>query len=91
MNFFWLIYFAVINIATFSAFALDKRKAAKHQRRIPEDRLLLFSFFGGSPGALFAMWLYHHKTRKNSFKIKMLCVLLAQALIVYLSLLILHE
>ncbi len=85
MDLFWLIYFATINTVTFFAFALDKRKAAKHQSRIPEARLLLFSFLGGTPGALFAMWHYRHKTRKKSFKIKMLCVLLAQAFIVYLS------
>ncbi len=85
MNFFWLIYFATVNTVTFSAFALDKQKAVKHQSRIPEARLLLFSFLGGTPGALCAMLLFHHKTRKNSFKIKMLCVLCAQAFIVYLS------
>ncbi len=85
MNFFWLVYFATVNTVTFSAFALDKQKAVKHQHRIPETSLLLFSFLGGSPAAFFAMLLFHHKTRKNCFKIKMLCVLAAQALIVYLT------
>ncbi len=85
MNFFWFISFAAINIVTFAIFVLDKLKAAKHQHRIPETSLLLFSFLGGTAGALCAMLLFHHKTRKNSFKIKMLCVLCAQAFIVYLS------
>ncbi len=85
MNFFWFISFAAINIVTFAVFALDKLKAAKHQHRIPETSLLLFSFLGSTPAAFFAMLLFQHKTRKNSFKIKMLCVLAAQAFIVYLT------
>ncbi len=62
-----IIYLALINFVTFIVFAADKRKAIKQKRRIPERRLILLAAFGGSLGALFAMYLFHHKTRKPRF------------------------
>ena len=51
-----------MNLLTFLVFALDKRLAKKHTRRIPEAVLLTLSWLGGSVGAMAAMTAFHHKT-----------------------------
>ncbi len=59
--------FAGINALTFGVYAWDKHRAGQDQRRVPEALLLGFAFLGGSPGAVVAMKLLHHKTSKPSF------------------------
>ena len=51
-----------VNALSFLIFGLDKGLAVKGCRRIPEATLLTLSVLGGSPGAMFAMVLFHHKT-----------------------------
>lgn len=73
------LYGAVINIATFAAFALDKRAAERRAWRIPERRLLLLAAFGGSPAALAAQQMLRHKTRKEPFRTWLWVIVAAQA------------
>ncbi len=47
--------------------------------RVPERALLLLALAGGSPAALLGMRLFHHKTSKESFKVKFWFVILVQA------------
>lgn len=61
------LYLMMINAATVTAFALDKRAAARGGWRVPELRLLALAALGGSPGALAARALLRHKTRKAGF------------------------
>ncbi|WP_430420450.1 DUF1294 domain-containing protein [Phenylobacterium sp.] len=61
------LYLVMINAATVTAFALDKRAAARGGWRTPERRLLVLAALGGSPGALAARALFRHKTRKAGF------------------------
>jgi len=85
----WLwpaIYLLAINLAAFILFAADKARARRHGRRIPERALLLPAALGGSIGALLAMRLYRHKTKKNKFRFGVPLLLLLQALIVFLLL-----
>ena len=56
------LYLLAINIATFSAFGADKRRARRESWRIPEKTLFLLSLLGGSAGALLGMRIFHHKT-----------------------------
>ena len=83
-----LIYFAVINIITFIAYARDKRLAKKaNARRIPEKTLLLLAAIGGSIGALFAMYTLRHKTLHKKFFLGVPAILIAQtAIALYLYL-----
>ncbi len=60
-------YLIVINIITWMMYGLDKWKAKSGKWRIPERTLLLVTALGGSAGALVAMLLFRHKTRKAKF------------------------
>lgn len=65
----FLILYLFLSIITFLLYWRDKVKAQKDEWRIPENKLHLFSLLGGWPGALIAQRLFHHKSRKKSFKI----------------------
>ena len=59
--------FVVLNFVAFAAFGLDKAAAENGRRRIAEATLLLWAFFGGTPGAYAGRALFRHKTRKQPF------------------------
>ncbi|MGE4512865.1 MAG: DUF1294 domain-containing protein [Chryseobacterium sp.] len=73
-----------INLISFILFGIDKRKAAKHQRRIPESTLLSVTFLGGTLGALLGMVVFRHKISKRNFLIKFGFIVLIQAAFIYL-------
>ncbi len=80
MNFlnFVIFYFIIMNLAGFALMGIDKRRAKKHQWRIPERTLFLSAILGGSAGAMVGMYLFHHKTRHWYFVVGMPAILLAQ-------------
>lgn len=59
------LYLLAINIATFSAFGADKRRARRESWRIPEKTLFLLSLLGGSAGALLLCRLRCRAVRSN--------------------------
>ena len=66
------LFFALLliwNILVFFLFALDKRRAIRHQWRIAERTLILCSLLGGGAGALAGMHLLRHKTNTLLFRI----------------------
>lgn len=64
-----LTYLVLINLATFTAYGIDKRKAKKSRWRIPEATLLWLAAAGGGLGAWAGMKAFHHKTRHKKFTI----------------------
>ena len=60
-------YLLIINIITFIVYAVDKYKAINKHRRISELTLYCLGFIGGFLGALLAMLLFRHKTKKIRF------------------------
>lgn len=58
---------ALVNLAAFFLFWHDKALAVRHRRRVPEAALLRWAAFGGAAGALCAMLVCRHKTRKPKF------------------------
>jgi len=72
-----------INIATFLLFALDKLQAITNRRRIPELILHASALLGGPLGALIAMKLVRHKTRKHSFQLVLVLILFLQLTLAY--------
>ncbi len=78
-----IIYLAIINIATFISFALDKYNAVTHRPRIRIVTLLVLAFLGGSIGGLLAMWLFRHKIKKDYFAIGLPMILIMQVILVF--------
>lgn len=81
-----IVYLAAVNGSTFVLYGVDKRRAKKHLRRIPERTLLLLPLLGGSVGGILGMAAFHHKTRHWYFRIGLPAMLCVQtALAVYLA------
>lgn len=78
-----LIYLAVINFITFVVFAVDKVNAVEHRSRIRIVTLLGLAFIGGSIGALLAMYLLHHKTKKDYFTVGVPLIIVMQVFILF--------
>ncbi len=74
-----LRYILLANFAAFIAFAIDKQRAQRKSTwRTPEVELWAFALFGGAPGALLAMKVFHHKTHKPAFRIGMPILVVVQ-------------
>ena len=67
MTYLWA-YLAVMNLAAFCSFGVDKRRARRKLWRIPERTLLLLALFGGSLGAVAGMLFFRHKTKHWYFR-----------------------
>lgn len=79
-------YLAAINLAAFLVFGADKRRAKKHQWRVPEKTLFLLALLGGSLGAVCGMCAFHHKTQHWYFRYGLPAILFAHlALLLYLT------
>lgn len=76
---YFVIYLAAINLLTFCVYGADKRRAKiSGARRVPEKTLFALALLLGSAGALFAMRVFHHKTRHWYFRFGIPAILLAQ-------------
>lgn len=64
-----IIYLIAINIITFLAMFIDKRKAEKGTWRISEGTLFMLALGGGSIGGILGMIIFRHKIRKLRFTI----------------------
>lgn len=81
-----LLYGLAVNVFTFYLFGLDKLKAKRRERRIPEKQLFLAAALGGAAGAWIGMGAFRHKTKHVSFTLGIPALLLVN--IVTLSLFI---
>ncbi|WP_240377507.1 DUF1294 domain-containing protein [Bacillus piscicola] len=63
----FLTYIIVITILSFIFMGVDKWKAIRRKRRIPEKNLLLLACLGGFIGIIAGMMLFRHKIRKPAF------------------------
>ena len=62
-----IYYLLAINIITFLAMWLDKRKARKGSWRISEKALFTLVLLGGGVGGILGMYIFRHKTQKPRF------------------------
>ena len=76
-----IIYLIIINVITFLAMWIDKRKAKKGKWRISEGALFALAFLGGSIGGIAGMYTFRHKTKKHRFTIGFPVILILEILI----------
>ena len=71
-----------VNIIAFLLYGADKYRATRKKWRIPEKVLIGIALCGGSAGALLGIYVFHHKTRKNKFRIGIPLIFVAQIIVV---------
>ena len=71
-------YLVIINAAALLMMAEDKRRAKRHQGRVPEKVLFGLSILGGSVGMYLGMFTFRHKTKHWYFVVGMPLILAAQ-------------
>ena len=72
---------AVINLATFALYGVDKARAKRGAWRIRESTLLGAAACFGALGALLGMQLFRHKTKHRAFALGVPALLIVQAAI----------
>ena len=65
---------------------LDKWKAKNKAYRVSENTLLLNAIFGGAFGSILGMYIFHHKTKKRSFRAMFWLMLVLEAAAIYIIL-----
>ncbi len=79
----FIIAYALVNLAVFGIYGLDKKKAIKGEWRTPEKNLIAAAVMGAS-GALLGMIVFRHKIRKPKFYIGVPMILVIEAVILFL-------
>lgn len=83
-----LIYLLIINLITFLAMYIDKKKAKWGKWRIKESTLFTLVFLGGGIGGIVGMYTFRHKTRKPRFVIGFPTILIVEIICVIIFLII---
>jgi uncharacterized membrane protein YsdA (DUF1294 family) len=78
-----LLYLLIVNALGFLLMLIDKQKAKRGKRRIPERTLFLTAILGGSIGSIAGMYTFRHKTKHMTFTLGMPAILIVQIFIVY--------
>ena len=78
-----IIYLIAINLISFLAMYIDKRKAKYGRWRIPEQTLFILALIGGSIGAIAGMYTFRHKTKKLRFSIGFPVILILQIILIF--------
>lgn len=73
-----LIYLLVINLTTFLAMYIDKRKAKWGKWRTKESTLFTLVLLGGGIGGIAGMYIFRHKTKKTRFVIGFPAILIIE-------------
>ena len=64
-------------------FVIDKVNAAENRSRIRIVTLLGVAFIGGFVGGLMAMYLLHHKTKKDYFTVGIPLIMIMQVVVAF--------
>lgn len=67
MLYLYVIFLLLMNLLGLFSMRIDKNRAIRRKRRIPEKVLFCIALFGGCFGSYLGMRIYHHKTRHNLF------------------------
>lgn len=84
LKYFLLIFAAVVSVVSVVLCIIDKNRAKKHGRRIPEAELMLAGALGGALPMLITMLLIRHKTKHVKFMLGLPLEILLHGIIVFL-------
>ena len=76
-----IIYLIVINLIALFAMYIDKQKAKKGKRRIPEKTLFILITLRGGIGRIERIYIFRHKTKKARFIVGFPAILILEILI----------
>ena len=65
----FLLWLCIMSLVAMLAMGIDKLKARRGARRIPEARLFLLALLGGGVGGWLGMYAFRHKTKHIKFVI----------------------
>lgn len=77
-----IIYLIIINLITFLAMYIDKKKAKYGKFRISESALFILVLLGGGIGGITGMYTFRHKTKKMRFVIGFPAILIFEIFVV---------
>lgn len=77
-----IIYLVIINLITFLAMYIDKKKAKYGKWRISESSLFILVLLGGGIGGIAGMYTFRHKTQKPRFVIGFPFILIFEIFVV---------
>lgn len=77
-----LIYLIIINLITFLAMYIDKKRAKWGKWRIKESTLFTLVLLGGGIGGIAGMHTFRHKTKKMRFVIGFPAILIVEIICV---------
>ena len=77
---FFVIYIALVSIASMIVTIVDKVRAVRRQWRVPESTLLILSALGGSVSMYLTMLVIRHKTRHIKFMLGIPIIILFQGI-----------
>ena len=81
-----VIYLISINIVTFLAMFIDKKRAEKGEWRIKESTLFMLVLLGGGIGGIAGMYTFRHKTQKMQFVIGFPAILIIEIICIIIFL-----
>ena len=81
-----LIYLLAINLISFLAMYIDKKKAKWGRWRIKESTLFTLVLLGGGIGGIVGMYTFRHKTKKPRFVIGFPAILIIEIICVIIFL-----
>ena len=76
-----IIYIIAINIITFFAMFIDKKKAQHGSYRISEKTLFTLVLLGGGIGGIAGMYIFRHKTQKTKFVVGFPAILIFEIIV----------
>lgn len=77
----FVIYLVIINVITFLAMWLDKRKAERGKWRTSEQTLFVLVLLGGGIGGIAGMYIFRHKTQKPRFVVGFPVILIFEIIV----------
>ncbi len=75
-----IIYLLAINLISFLAMFIDKRRAKWGKWRIKESTLFTLVLLGGGIGGIAGMYTFRHKTKKPRFVIGFPAILIIEVI-----------